>query len=154
MWGGEWMVYCGQIVFVVVFEYWEVNYLQWCLFVFVGQVQVFVQFQMQCVQCISNYFFVICVEEDYVIVLCVGMFKDSVDDVGGQEFGYWIVNFVQIFCVFVNFDICQFFCVVDFNKVIVIVDLFMVKLCVVRYMQCCYVVFWIVSWVCEDCEFY
>lgn len=148
------MVYCCQVVFVVVFEYWEVDYLQWCLFVFVSQIQVFIQFQMQCVQCVGYYFFVVGVEEDYVFILCVGVVKDCFYDFSGQEFGYWVVDFVYVFGMFGYFNIGQFFCVVDFYKVVVFVNQFVGQRGFVWDVQGCYVFFWIVGWVGKDCEFY
>lgn len=119
------MVYCCQVVFIVVFKYWEVDNLQWCLFVFVGQIKVFIYFQVQCIYCVGNNFFVVGIEENYIVILCGSMIQDVFDDFCIKEFCYWVVDIFQIFCVFVNFDVSQIFCVVDFNEVIIFVDLFM-----------------------------
>ncbi len=152
--GGERMVHRGQTAFAVVFEHREVNHPQRRPFVFVGQAQVFAQFQTQRAQRIGNHFFVICAEEDHVAVLRAGTFKDSLDDVGGQELGHRTVNPVQTFRALVNFDIRQSFRAVDLNKVTVIVDLLTAKLCAARHTQRCHAAFRIVSRAREDRELY
>lgn len=147
------MVYCRQVVFIVVFKYREVDNLQRCLFVFVGQIKVFIYFQAQCIYRVGNNFFVVGIEENYIVILRGSTIQDVFDDFCIKEFRYRVVDIFQIFRAFVNFDVSQIFRVVDFNEVIVFVDLFTGQRCVVRNAQSRYAIFRIVRRICKYSKF-
>lgn len=88
-WGGEGVMQ-GDVVlgFVVVFEYWEVGDLQWCL-IGCDQIEVFVGFQVQCVYEVGYFVVVICIEEYDVVVVGFDVCNQGGEGFFVEEFGDW-----------------------------------------------------------------
>lgn len=88
-WCGEGVMQ-GDVVlfFFVLFEYWEVGDLQWCLVVG-DQVEVFVGFQVQCVYEVGDFVVVIGIEEYDVVVVGVNMGDQCSEGGFVEEFLDW-----------------------------------------------------------------
>ena len=116
------MVHCGQAAFTVVFKHREVDNPQRRPFVFVGQAQVFTEFQTQRAQRISYHFLVVSAEENHVAVLCASTIQESFNDVRGQEFRHRAVDTFHAFRTFGHFNVSQAFRAVDLHKVAVFIN--------------------------------
>ena len=146
------MVHCGQAAFTIVFKHWEVDNPQRRPFGFVGDVQVFTQFQTQRAHRVGNYFLVVGTEENHVAVLCTGTCQNRFHNFCVQELSNWAGNTFQTFRTFGDFDVSQAFRAVNLDKVTVIVDLLTAQRSTARYTQSSYAAFRIVCRTREHCE--
>ncbi|MNV00917.1 hypothetical protein D3C71_911010 [compost metagenome] len=150
---GERVVHCRQAAFTVFFKHWEINHPQRSPFGFVGQAQVFTQFEAQCAQRVGNHFLVVSAEEEHVAVLCASALKNRFHDVCVQEFRHRAGDPFDAFRTFGDFNISQAFRAVDFHEIAVVINLFTAQACATRNTQGSHAAFRIVSRAGEDGKF-